>query len=152
MRRRKHFSGDDDASVEMSPLIDCVFLLLIFFLVTTMIKRKEQLIPITLPDPSSAVSVEPNDKTLIIGLDVNGFYYKASGRVNNEGAIQYQRVNDLAVHLQGLVAKHGQEVLERPLRIDADRNTPFQTAVDAVDICKLQGFTNVGLKTRDRKK
>ena len=152
MRRRKHFSGDDDASVEMSPLIDCVFLLLIFFLVTTMIKRKEQLIPITLPDSSSAVSITPTDRTLIIGLDVNGFYYKTTGAVNNEGAIQYRRVDDLAVHLHGLIAEHGQGVLERPLRIDADRNTPFQTAVDAVDICKLQGFTNVGLKTRDRKK
>lgn len=152
MRKRKHFTGDDDASVEMSPLIDCVFLLLIFFLVTTMIKRKEQLIPITLPDSSSAVSVTPSDRTLIIGLDVNGFYYKATGAVNNEGAIQYQRVEDLAAHLNSLITEHGQDVLERPLRIDADRNTPFQTAVDAVDICKLQGFTNVGLKTRDRKK
>lgn len=152
MRRRKQFSGDDDAAVEMSPLIDCVFLLLIFFLVTTMIKRKEQLIPITLPDPSSAVSTNPHDETLIIGLDVNGKYYKTSGRVSNEGAIQYQRVDDLANHLKALIDEHGQEVLDRPLRIDADRNTPFQVAVDAVDICKLQGFSNVGLKTRGRKK
>jgi len=41
-------------------------------------------------------------------------------------------------------------VLERPLRIDCDRDTDFQTGIDILDVCKLQGFTNVGLRTRSR--
>ena len=36
---RIDFGGDDKPDVQMSPLIDCVFLLLIFFLVTTMMKK-----------------------------------------------------------------------------------------------------------------
>ena len=40
MRIRK--KDDDDVTLEMSPLIDCVFLLLIFFLVTTMMKKLEK--------------------------------------------------------------------------------------------------------------
>jgi len=60
MRRKRSIDqalreGSDEA-VAMSPLIDCVFLLLIFFLVTSMLKRKEMLIPIRLPDQSAAVA------------------------------------------------------------------------------------------------
>ena len=41
--------------------------------------------------------------------------------------------------------------LKRPLRIDADRDTPFQKAIDILDTCKLIGFSDVGLKTKNRK-
>ncbi len=151
MRRLRHRQEEDEAEVPLSPLIDCVFLLLIFFLVTTMIKRKEMLIPITLPDSSSAISTKKLDETIIIGLDKKGRAYRTPTK-NSEGAIQYTPIDDLVVYLKTLVDKHGQEVLDRPLRIDADRNTPFQTAVDTVDICKLQGFNNVGLRTRKMKR
>ena len=36
---RLNYDDDDKVEVQMSPLIDCVFLLLIFFLVTTMMKK-----------------------------------------------------------------------------------------------------------------
>ena len=141
---------EDDAEVPMSPLIDCVFLLLIFFLVTTMLKRKEKLIPIELPDNTSAVAARAYDETLIIGLDANGAAYRASGAVTGDGAIIYEPVDDLAAYLKSVIESDGATALQRPLRIDADRNTPFQTAIDMLDVCKLQGFTNVGVKTRGR--
>lgn len=151
MRRRRRIEEEDDAEVALSPLIDCVFLLLIFFLVTTMLKRKEMLIPITLPDASSAVATETHDETIIIGLDKAGGAYRMAGREQGEGAIRYARVEDLVSYLNQLIQEQGQDVLNRPLRIDADRDTPFQVAVDTVDICKLQGFNNVGLRTREMK-
>ena len=45
---RLNYDDDDKVEVQMSPLIDCVFLLLIFFLVTTMMKKWEMQIPLTL--------------------------------------------------------------------------------------------------------
>ena len=39
---RLNYDDDDKVEVQMSPLIDCVFLLLIFFLVTTMMKKWEK--------------------------------------------------------------------------------------------------------------
>ena len=134
----------------MSPLIDCVFLLLIFFLVTTMLKRKEKLIPIELPDSTSAVAAQAHDDTLILGLDERGIAYRASGAVTGDGAIIYEPLDDLASYLKDVIQQEGQVVLRRPLRIDADRDTPFQTAIAILDVCKLQGFTNVGIKTRGR--
>lgn len=151
MRRRRRYE-EEQPEVPMSPLIDCVFLLLIFFLVTSMIKRREQLIPITLPDSSSVISSDTTDDTIIIGLSKSGHIFKTSGSANNEGAIRYIPVADLSAYLKELVQQQGHDVLNRALRIDADRDTPFQIAVDAVDICKLQGFQNVGLKTRAGKR
>ena len=155
--RRKRRSGlapyeRDDAEVPMSPLIDCVFLLLIFFLVTSMLKRKEMLIPIKLPDQSSAVANTSEDDTLVIGMDRQGRTFRTLDRIGSDGEMLYEPVQDLALYLQSVLAEEGQTVLQRPLRIDADRDTPFQKAIDVLDTCKLLGFTDVGLRTRMRKK
>ena len=144
--------GRDDAEVPMSPLIDCVFLLLIFFLVTSMLKRKEMLIPIKLPDQSAAVADAAEDDTLVIGMDREGHTYRTQSSLGKEGELRYEPVKDLAAYLRGVLDEKGRDILHRPLRIDADRDTPFQKAIDVLDTCKLLGFTDVGLKTRMRKK
>ena len=151
MRRRRRLPVEEEAEVPMSPLIDCVFLLLIFFLVTTMIKRKETLIPIKLPDQTSAVSAEPSDRTIILGLTEDGSVLRAIERRGRDGELQYAPVDNLAAYLKELISSEGADVRNKPLRIDADRDTPFQTAIATLDICKLQGFTDVGIKTRGQK-
>ena len=55
------FNNEDEPEVSMSPLIDCVFLLLIFFLVSTMTKVKNRDIPVDLPTSQSAVKLKPDD-------------------------------------------------------------------------------------------
>lgn len=156
MRRRRPprcaFCQEDEAAVAMSPLIDCVFLLLIFFLVTSMLKRKEMLIPIKLPDQSAAVAETSQDDVLIIGMDHEGHAYRTLEQIGAQGELLYEPVGDLAVYLRGLIDEQGSEALRRPLRIDADHDTPFQKAIDVLDTCKLLGFTDVGLKTKTRTK
>ena len=53
---RLNYDEEDKVEVQMSPLIDCVFLLLIFFLVTTMMKKWEMQIPLSLPSMTSSLS------------------------------------------------------------------------------------------------
>ncbi|MDA3960389.1 MAG: biopolymer transporter ExbD [Planctomycetota bacterium] len=151
MRARHRTTEAEEAEVPLSPLIDCVFLLLIFFLVTSMFKRKEHLIPILLPDSTSALAQEPNEQHLVIGLDANGRVSKDSGKVNRDGATVYAPIDDLATYLNQVMQERGPGVLEQPLRIDCDREVPFQVAITTLDVCKLQGFTNVGIKTRKPK-
>lgn len=57
----------------MSPLIDCVFLLLIF-LVSTMTKVKNR-DSVDLPTSESAIKLKPDDKQAIVGLDAEGNFY-----------------------------------------------------------------------------
>jgi biopolymer transport protein ExbD len=58
----------EDIGIPLSSLIDCVFLLLIFFLVTTMLKRKETIIPVVMPEATSSLSAEAHEEVLVLGL------------------------------------------------------------------------------------
>lgn len=140
----------------MAPLIDCVFLLLIFFLVTTMIRRKEKLIPIRLPDMTAAVAESARDAALVIGLDREGRIYegrrnnheprKTSG--DNEGRLLFHPIPDFDAWLAGNAPGRGEPLDDRPIRIEADRSLPFQKVVAAIDALKERGFVNVGIRTR----
>ena len=60
---------EEKVDIQMSPLIDCVFLLLIFFLVTTMMKKWEMQIPLSLPEMTSSLSTtRSGENTVIIAV------------------------------------------------------------------------------------
>jgi biopolymer transport protein ExbD len=150
MRRRRRVPGADDAAeVAMSPLIDCVFLLLIFFLVTTIIKRKDKQIEIEMPDSTASVSADVHYDVLRIGLDQDGKHQRAVGK-DREGRQKWAPIEDLALFLKTEVERQGRDILSKPIQVSADRLTPFQKAIDTLDLLKLQGFTSVSLKTRGR--
>jgi biopolymer transport protein ExbD len=140
-------NDDEEAEVMMSPLIDCVFLLLIFFLATTMIKKWEKQIPVTLPDNTSSLSAEANDDTFVIGVDSAGNPYDGNQRNPRNGRLVYTPIPDLAIYLQELASERDTTL---PLEIAADRNTPMQVVIDALDICQLQGFTKTNVRLKDR--
>ena len=141
-RRRRTWFDSDELEVEMTPLIDCVFLLLIFFLVTTMLKKLEKQIPVVLPDSTLSLAPVAQTETVILGVDENGHYARESGR-DGQGFIRYTPVENLTDYLKTVAQERGPQT---PLRLDAHRNTPFQKVIDALDICALQGFENVGVR------
>ena len=57
---------DEKVDIQMSPLIDCVFLLLIFFLVTTMMKKWEMQLPLSLPAMTSSLSTTRSGENTVI--------------------------------------------------------------------------------------
>lgn len=142
---RIELTTDDDAQVPLSPLIDCVFLLLIFFLVTTMLKFKEKQIPITLPDATTSLSEDANSDIYVIGIDEKGTYFKVIGS-NRNGSRTWGSVDDLAGFLKTLGQTRDKD---KALQFAADRDTPFQTVIKALDIAQLQEFTNVEVRTRN---
>jgi biopolymer transport protein ExbD len=142
--RRRRFKDDQDAEVELTPLIDCVFLLLIFFLVTTMMKRMEKQIPVELPDSAAALAEIAHRETVILGLDEEGAIYRGQG-ADPEGVVRYVAVPDLSAFLAELASSRGKQT---PIRLDAHRNTPFQRVIEVLDQCALQGFERVGVRLR----
>lgn len=130
----------------MSPLIDCVFLLLIFFLVTTMLKKWEKQIPVTLPDATSSLSAESQGKPFVIGLDADGLAYEGNNKKRG-GQIVYTLIDDLPAFLHDLATSRDPAL---PLEIMADRKTPMQTVISAFDECQLAGFKKTSVHLRDR--
>ncbi len=141
--RIKHTS-EEESEIMLSPLIDCVFLLLIFFLVTTMLKKWEKQIPVTMPDITSSISATANEDIAIIAIDRHGQLHRQKDK-DRDGFIKYAPIDDLAVFLKTLSESRSPS---RPLRIMADRRTPFQRVITMLDICQLQGFHNVDLKLK----
>ena len=145
-RNSRSLATADDTGIPLSPLIDCVFLLLIFFLVTTMLKRKETIIPVTMPDATSSLSAEAREEVLVIGLGPAGEFLEPGER-DRFGALSFVAGRPLEAYLDEVARADG---TPPTLRLDVDRNTPFQKTVDALDACKVRGLTNVSVKIRPR--
>jgi biopolymer transport protein ExbD len=132
---RVELDDTDDISVQMAPLIDCVFLLLIFFLVATSLKKIEKELPLTPPESAVAMSRRVEEGMTIISVDIEGNLYLGAEPVG-QGYLQK--------HLRELAAKSPAQ----RVRIDGDRDTPLWALVQVLDMCSFEGLNNVGLKTK----
>ena len=63
------------SSVSLMPLLDVIFLLLIFFLVATRFAEEERELDVLLPDASEAQSLTSKPGELFINIDTQGRYY-----------------------------------------------------------------------------
>ena len=126
----------EEADVQMAPLIDCVFLLLIFFLVAATLKKAHKEVEIILPHSAAAEETKSKHDTLIIEIT-------RDGTVHLEGEPVTQRL------LHKRLREAATENPNRRVRIDADRRTAFQHIVHVLDLCQFENLNNVGVRTRD---
>jgi len=121
----------------MTPLIDVVFLLLIFFMVTTTFSRNTNIL-INLPEASGETSEqEPVEIEILVAQ--NGTY-SINGR---------QLVNAQIETLMRTVADVSGGDTTIPLIITADANTSHQSVVTAMDAVAQLGFTSLNIATRE---
>ena len=126
----------DEVSVNLTPLIDVVFLLLIFFMVSTTFTRETQL-TIDLPEATGQVS-ETLDKQIEILIDEQGVY-----RINGR-AVADVRMRTLQAAIYEISA--GDTSL--PLVITADAQASHQSVVRAMDAAGQMGFVHLTITTR----
>lgn len=122
--------------INLTPLIDVVFLLLIFFMVSTTFERESEL-NIELPQATSEPETEKKD-TIDIALDAEGRYY-VNGRqlVNTQFKTMKQALLDAA---------GGQE--DPSIIITADARTPHQAVISVMDAASQLGFLHLSFPTR----
>ncbi|MEX0775936.1 MAG: biopolymer transporter ExbD [Phycisphaeraceae bacterium] len=132
---RIDLQDDDAVEVQMAPLIDCVFLLLIFFLVATSLKKIEKELPLELPHSAAAISVSVDPQTMVIGIDRTGQPY-INGQPVTFGVLE-QQISTAAANDP-----------QQRVRIDADRDTPWQHVVHILDALQFRGLNNVGVHTK----
>lgn len=116
------------AAVSLTPLIDVVFLLLIFFLVATRFAEEDRELDVQLPDASEAQPMTLEPETMFIGINKAGQYHVDGKRVElaELEAIVRRAVRDNPVN---------QTVIVR-----ADRSVPLQYPVNVVNLCKKLGI------------
>ncbi len=124
----------EEPDITLTPLIDVVFLLLIFFMVSTTFVRRAEL-QVELPEATAqGVSKE---KALEVAIDAQGHYF-----------VNGQRLPEAS--LPALKAAMAQAMGEGqpPLVISADARTPHQAVVTALDAARQLGITRLSIATR----
>jgi biopolymer transport protein ExbD len=128
-------SDPDEPEVNLTPLIDVVFLLLIFFMVSTTFEHQSR-IQIELPE-ATAEATKPEDESLEIIIDAQGRFFIGEEQV----------VNTELNTLKGAISKSVGEREGIPVIIRADAKTPHQAVITALDATSQLGLTRISLAT-----
>lgn len=133
MKRRRVFSSAQGKSedINISPLIDMVFILLIFFIVTTVFVE-ETGVEVTKPQAASQIQLEKNSILIAITSNNNVVYGGREVGING---------------VRGLVKRLVREEPNMPVIIQADESVPTRILVRVIDEAKLAGATSVNIST-----
>jgi len=125
----------EEPEINLTSLIDVVFLLLIFFMVTTTFERQAKL-RIDLPEASEEPVTVTAD-SMEIAINSEGTFYVNSNEV----------VNRSVETLMGAITKATGDDRNLPVTIKADGRTPHQSVVTAMDALSRLGFVNLSIAT-----
>jgi biopolymer transport protein ExbD len=126
----------EDPTVDLTSLIDVVFLLLIFFMVSTTFER-QAFLKVELPEASAVEDRTDQPEQLELVVDRDGRMY-----LNNERLVD----SDLRT-LKAALKQQAGEDRSLPLILRADRQTPHHFVVTAMDAAAQMGFQNLSIAT-----
>lgn len=134
MNLRQHSTEEPD--VNLTPLIDVVFLLLIFFMVSTTFNKDTEL-SIELPEASGEIR-EIDNKEIIIGISRSGTY-----SINDEQLVK----NDIETLKRAIKQAVGDRE-NPPLVISGDSKVDYQLVISAMDAVRQLGYTHLTFATK----
>jgi biopolymer transport protein ExbD len=132
---------NDEPEIGLIALIDCIFFLLMFFMVATSFKqqdvqKKAKDLAVELPTASATLSPqEAGADPLVITVDARG-----------QVAVDGRRVTLQALHDR--LREQAAQNRARPVRIDGDKRVAYQHIVHVLDLCQFEGLTQVSMRTR----
>ena len=127
-----------EPDVNLTPLIDVVFLLLIFFMVSTSFVKQSQ-ITIRLPEAESTAMVEEPPEQIDIMITDQGTYL-VNGR---------ELINNRPETIRNALQRVSGGNTDLPLTISADANARHQHVVTAMDVAGRLGFVRISIATVD---
>ncbi|RME35239.1 MAG: biopolymer transporter ExbD [Gammaproteobacteria bacterium] len=127
---------EDDVEINLTPLIDVVFLLLIFFMVSTTFIHESR-IDLSLPEASQDAP-EDEPKTIEVDIDRQGRYF-INGRM---------LVNTSKETLRSALREAADGLKEPVLLLKADAQTTHQSVIDVMDAASQIGLNRIRFATR----
>lgn len=118
------------SALNLTPLIDVVFLLLIFFLVTSSLSEEDRKLDVILPSASSAAPMTAEPRELIISVDQQGKFFLDAKEIAADELREVLR----------------RAVVDNPVKqsviIRGDRRVEFQFVVTVMDLCNQAGISD----------
>ena len=130
------YEEDEKPEVSLTSMMDCIFLMLIFFLVSSQLKKVEKEIPMELPTATVANDVKATPDLITV-------------QVNSKGELFVNSKSVGAAGLRAALTAAKQENPDRRIRLDGDVYAPFRAIVQVLDTCQQEGLTVVGIHTAD---
>ena len=130
MNQSRYSQTSEPVNINLSPLIDMMFLLLIFFIVTTAFVEE---VGIELQKPKAASSQTLEKKSIFIGVSKDGKVMYGDKEIGING-------------VRGMVSRL-LRAQESPVIIIADEASRSGMLVDVIDECKLAGAKKVSIAT-----
>ena len=126
---------EEELNIGLTPLIDVVFILLLFFMVTTTFNKFSEL-KIELPQ-ATTVSDPEKKKSLEIAIDAKGKFY-----VNGK-AVRNNKTNSLLLAIKSEIGNDR----DMPVSIRADGTADLQLAITAMDAASKLGLNHIAIAT-----
>ena len=120
------------AEVHLAPMIDMVFILLIFFLVTTTFTRETG---VDVRRPRAATATALDDRSLRVGIDAEGRAF-----------VDQRRIDLFA--LRALVERRVQATPDLSIVLVADESTDTGALIAVMDECRTAGAERIAVASR----
>lgn len=122
--------------ITLISMIDVLFVLLLFFMVSTTFNRQTQ-VKIKLPEASGEETVEEQKSVKLI-IDADGVYY-----LHGSDGLPHELINQQAETLKRELQKIAAHSAHLPFIISADGKSPHQSVITALDMASQVGFTQI---------
>jgi len=130
MRRISNVAVEEESAIDLTPLIDCVFIMLIFFIVTASFV-KEKGLDVNKPD-APLVNKQENKSNILVMIDANNNIWISNRKVD----IRSVRPNIERMHAENP---------EGSVVIQADKQSKNQLLVEIMDQSRQAGVYNIAL-------
>ncbi len=128
------FEEEEKVEIQMTSMMDCIFLMLIFFLVSSQLKKTEKELPLELPHAQVTRDVKATPDLISVSVNAKGDLFVNAKPVGAAG-------------LRAALAAAQKENPDRRIRINGDVFAPFRSIVQVLDTCQAAGLTVVGIHT-----
>jgi biopolymer transport protein ExbD len=128
--------GSDELVLNLAPMIDVVFLLLIFFMVATTFAEKEKEMGLDLPQAESGEEAQSKPDEVVINLMRDGRILVSGDEVDRAALIES-------------LTRVARRDPETPVTIRGDKEVFHQHVVGVMDACRIAGLSNLGVMTLD---
>ncbi len=139
-QRRKRRKID----ITLISMIDVLFVLLLFFMVSTTFNRQTQL-KIKLPEASGPETEQKNESVELI-INADGVYF-----LKGADGLPHELINQKAETLKQELQKLAAHSAHLPFIISADGNTPHQSVITALDVAGQVGFKHINFEAQQPK-
>jgi len=126
--------NEQSVGFQMAPMVDIIFLLLIFFIAAAVYSQWESKLEIKVPTADSGLDRARYPGEAIINIDKNGKYFLNSVEYSPE-------------RLENLLAKLSKTYPDQPVVIRPDKATDCRFLIQVIDICAKTDISNLSFAT-----